>query len=392
MKKKHELVGGLCVTPGHQTDKNGDCIIPSAVPIEGAIQIPTNSAIKKKIGGICTNKTFFNLVEYRITDYSKNSLLNINGINVYQYITLENINNPALSYTFTTHTTSIINSGTYGSVFWYRCTTYSTDDPAYISVKYSINPDGVKRDIEVIDLLKNKGVTELYVPSLYIKESSPYPDAVIMEYIDGTLSNIPIDTLVENNFIVLFGILLQIAKTLDAFKKYNLWYMDYKPANIFFRCDNNKTFQVIFGDLGSLCETGKFCPATYPPLSNNEYGPFNDSYLVWGVAVTMYVLLSSKLSVTNKHMYGWEEVKKYRDGSKVYKNDHNDNINALQKVLVVNTSNVTTTIVINQLINKFIIDIFATFDVNQTISVGGKLITLEKVILTLEVIIFLLSE
>jgi len=402
--------GGICVTPNHQTDENGNCIKPS-IPfpiVEGSIPIPSSFAIVDpdvmdlegstdviKNMTICKQKTFFNLLEYKIKTYSIDSAVHLpGGLEIYQSITLEHIDpSRPVVHTFVTDDKSVISSGTFGSVVKFTCSDCShLRHPVYISVKYGRIAEGIDKDIAVIDFLRDKQVTELYVPSLYIKGSPPSPHAIIMEYIDGTLNNIPVKILGDNNFIVLFNILLQIAKTLNAFKKYNTWYLDYKPENIFYRCNPDKTFQVIFGDLGSLCVNGSFCSVTHPPIVFNETGPFNDYELVWGVAIMMFTLTFPGLGLPyENNIYGWNIVEKFRTGVP-YQPYHNNNIYALKRAIKVHTGNSVISACANQIIDELIDSIFAVFNIHETHALGKKIITLDKVIKTLETIIFLLNN
>jgi hypothetical protein len=407
-RQQSTQLGGLCMTPNRE-EINGECVIPSNIPIESSMEIKTEHATFKGtsvhgVNGLCRQKHFFKLLDYKVKSYSKDISINLNKIAVYSTITLENISDVSKYPVFSLDTNPVISEGVFGIVLRYvHINPHNPSEHGYISVKYGKRKDAIDQDIYIIDYLKDKDVTELYVPSLYIKESDPFPSVVIMEYIDGILSDIPFEVLSENSYITLFNILLQIAKTLNAFKKYNLWYLDYKPANIFYRCNtDDKSIQVIFGDLGSLCEFGKSCTITYPPLSLlislsvSDYGkePFIDQYLVWGVAVMMYTLIGYKFSL-DPHFYSWQYADKYRKGQ-AYNSQHQANIQTLKNSIKVDFGTKEMNDSINFVINTLITHIFITYDASGGMfktATGTEIpvITLQKTIDILQAIILIIK-
>lgn len=340
-------------------------------------------------------------MEYEIVSFSAGlvnfPIIGSDTINAYKYVILKKKDNEKIQYTFETNQDwGRIACGTFGCVIKYVCKNNDSNLPFYISIKYGVTETDIKADIDVVKLLSTKNLFELYVPSLIIEQKAGVkkPSAVVMEYIDGTLDNIKPEMLAMNNFIALFDILLQIADTFDAFKKVGLWYTDYKPGNIFYRCNNDKKIQVVFGDLGSLTANDYEYPHpyTYKALYVPIYGPRQDSELVWGVAIMMFLLLVNKLELKNSldaTVYEMDSLQEVADGD-AYVEINNDNKQAIKNYVVIN--NHKNKDEINKQISKLVDDIFEAVSIRDTEGNPKQIIKLDDVIVSLKNIISMIKN
>ena len=413
----------LCANPGYEYDGGkkkcvkGDVEIDTSLYIEPSQMLNRSSGLPNKLAVLCQNPAYFNLYEYDVlpntdSDNIKNEEFKGSFLKIYEKIRLEHkTKKNIVSFEYI----SQVKCGSFGCVIKYRSSELNT----FIAVKYSPkNQDDIKKEIENIKFLNapgNEELREFFVQSTYIEPHGNFlkklidnpPNAIVMEYIDGTLADLNENTLIEKNKINLYKILLQIAKTFKVLDNKGRSYLDYKLENIFYRCNNQKKyFQIVFGDIGSICDKAeRICPATIPTKNYQNKLEITNSDILWGIGMIMWYLFVIKqvskdyktmtqeekvaylLEVIQKRMYSPVMQKAYEDvysNSTEFQRMHTENTAFLvQKVSILsNEENVNSDItdLVDITFNKAYMDMSDGTSIDSVIALIEKIITkIEKI-------------
>lgn len=200
-----------------------------------------------------------------------------------------------------------IDSGIYGVVHLYQ-----NEDGEKIVLKLG----KIMEDIEAYNLLvynecqcddlmvKVVECNKETLPEVYHHNNDEF-GYIIMNYFDGDLYHFVADYVGLEKYYnnITYSIILHIAKKVTeaciCLKKCDMYYVDIKFDNIFFKCIDTNTIDVVLGDLGSASyETVeyKYAFKTYMPINRvtdvkGIDSPVDESDVVWNIGFLILTLM-----------------------------------------------------------------------------------------------------
>lgn len=182
--------------------------------------------------------------------------------------------------------------------------------------------------------------------------------AIIMEPCCGSLDsqkflNLLTETDYSCAFEIVIKIIYSVINTLNKLiKRIYCLYLDLKPANILYKCENNK-IKIYIGDYGGCFNSFskidyQGSDTTYLPKyseknETNEYASIN--HVLWNIGI-LYILLFAKF-INVRYGYDKINIREF--------NDHMGTMN-------IQTKNYTT---VNYIIQKTIFDIYYSININS---------------------------
>ena len=139
-----------------------------------------------------------------------------------------------------------------------------------------------------------------------------------MNYLNGDLFDLYKSRILKTEKQAM-GIFWALFQRLRCLKKMNLYYIDMKLENVFYRCLNDKQYVIILGDLGGLTvENNKPVPVTYFP-PETRIGKTRDTTVnkekmsIWQLALVPVLLMEHNLSPVDYKL--WNKFVRGSDNS-----------------------------------------------------------------------------